>query len=125
MPKITSVEDLRTLKEAALSKINARIQGEEIDRLVQIYVGMDESGIAAGAKEIFHEFFHSAANKPIVVMQSAKIEDFAEPAVKVVKPLDKTATVFEKVTKEKVNQIISEFIEQGKSIDGMNDVKFE
>ena len=119
MPKITSVEELRQLKEAAFEKIAARLQGEEIDRLVQIHVGMDDSGMAAGAKNIYNHLWNLALGKKIVVLQTAKIGDYKEPAVKVILPGKSEAFVFEEVTVDKANQIISEYVEKGTAIDGM------
>ncbi len=119
MPKITSVADLKKVKDSALQKIAARLQGENIDKLTQIHVGMEDSGVAAGAKEIFNELWNLALNKDIVVMQTAKLGDFKEPAVKIILPGEASAVVFEGVTKDKAREIISEFVEKGNSLDGM------
>ncbi|RRD95092.1 hypothetical protein EII17_04790 [Clostridiales bacterium COT073_COT-073] len=119
MPRINSVEDLKKLKEQALDKIAVRLQGEDIDSLTQIYVGMDESGMQAGAKEVFHHIWSAVSGKPVVVLQTAKIGDFKEPAIKVVRPGQHAATVFEGVTIDKANEVISEFVEKGNPIEGM------
>lgn len=119
MPKIASVEDLRKLREVAFEKIAARLQGEEIDNLVQVYVGMDDSGIEAGAKEVYNHLWNLALGKKIVVLQTAKIGELKEPAVKVVLPGKSEAAAFEEVNVDKANQIITEYVEKGTAVDGM------
>lgn len=124
MPRINSVQELVQLKEASLKKIQARMQGENIDELVQIYVGMEDTGIDSGAKELYHQIWELAQNKPVVVMQSSKLGDYKEPTVKVLNPMTKSATIFEEVTKEKAKDIL-EYIEQGNAVEGMITLKYE
>ncbi len=119
MPKITSVDELRQLKETAQQKIAARLLGENIDHLVQIQVGMENSGILAGAKEVFHTLWELALNKNIVVLQTSRIETFKEPAIRIIFPESKEAVIFEGVTPEKAKEIFVEYVEKGNSLDGM------
>lgn len=113
MTKIRSVEDLNLVKQRALAKIAVRLQGENIDNLVQIYVGMDATGIEAGAKEIYYHLWNAALGKDVVVLQTAKIDNYQEPVVKVVLPQNQKMIVFEKVTLDKANELISDFVEKG------------
>lgn len=125
MPKITSVAELRQLKEEAQQKIAARVLGENIDHLVQIQVGMENSGILAGAKEIYHLLWDLALNKKIVVIQTGRIETFKEPVIKIISPDRKEAVIFEGVTPEKAREIFSEYVEKGNALDGMIQTKYE
>lgn len=125
MPKITSVAELRQLKEEAQQKIAARVLGENIDHLVQIQVGMENSGILAGAKEIYHLLWDLALNKKIVVIQTSRIETFKEPVIKIISPDRKEAVIFEGVTPEKAREIFSEYVEKGNALDGMIQAKYE
>lgn len=125
MPKITSVAELRQLKEEAQQKIAARVLGENIDHLVQIQVGMENSGILAGAKEIYHLLWDLALNKKIVVIQTGRIETFKEPVIKIISPERKETVIFEGVTPEKAREIFSEYVEKGNALDGMIQAKYE
>ena len=125
MPKITSVAELRQLKEEAQQKIAARVLGENIDHLVQIQVGMENSGILAGAKEIYHLLWDLALNKKVVVIQTSRIETFKEPVIKIISPDRKEAVIFEGVTPEKAREIFSEYVEKGNALDGMIQAKYE
>ena len=125
MPKITSVAELRQLKEEAQQKIAARVLGENIDHLVQIQVGMENSGILAGAKEIYHLLWDLALNKKIVVIQTSRIETFKEPVIKIISPERKETVIFEGVTPEKAREIFSEYVEKGNALDGMIQTKYE
>lgn len=125
MPKITSVAELRQLKEEAQQKIAARVLGENIDHLVQIQVGMENSGILAGAKEIYHLLWDLALNKKVVVIQTSRIETFKEPVIKIISPERKEAVIFEGVTPEKAREIFSEYVEKGNALDGMIQAKYE
>ena len=53
MPKLTSLEDLRKLKESAQREI--KVRG---DTGTKITVGMGTCGIAAGAREVMHAILH-------------------------------------------------------------------
>lgn len=125
MPKITSVAELRQLKEEAQQKIAARVLGENIDHLVQIQVGMENSGILAGAKEIYHLLWDLALNKKVVVIQTSRIETFKEPVIKIISPERKETVIFEGVTPEKAREIFSEYVEKGNALDGMIQAKYE
>ena len=125
MPKITSVAELWQLKEEALQKIAARVLGENIDHLVQIQVGMENSGILAGAKEIYHLLWDLALNKKVVVIQTSRIEAFKEPVIKIISPERKETVIFEGVTPEKAREIFSEYVEKGNALDGMIQAKYE
>ncbi len=125
MPKINSVSELKQHKEAAQQKIAARLLGENIDHLVQIQVGMEKSGIFAGAKEIYHILWELALNKNIVVFQTDRIETFKEPAIRIISPDSKEAVIFEGVTPEKAKEIFFEYVEKGNSLDGMIRTEYE
>ena len=125
MPKITSAAELKQLKETAQQKIAARLLGENIDHLTQIQVGMDNSGIMAGAKEVFHTLWELALNKNIVVLQTSRIGTFKEPAIRILFPESRQAVIFEGVTVEKAKEIFDQYIEKGNPLDSMIRVEWE
>lgn len=119
MPRITSVEELKKYRESVREQVAVREQGEEFDDLVQIYVGMDDSGLEAGAKQIYHSLWEQARGTDTVVLQTAKIADYKEPVVKVFNPKNGSEVVFEGVTEEKAKQILTSYLEKGDLMDGI------
>ncbi len=127
MPKITSLADLRRIKEEVQSKIKLRENSDNPERLVQVKVGMATCGIASGAKEImkyFLEELEQQAVDAIVTQTGCMGYCYAEPTVEVILP-NKEPVVFGFVNKHKAEEIIDIYIKKGKMIDGIIPITFK
>jgi NADP-reducing hydrogenase subunit HndB len=126
MNKITSLADLKRIREQVHSKIRMRENSDAADTLVQIKVGMATCGIASGAKETMTYFIEETEHQAIdaVVTQTGCMGYcYAEPTVEVTIP-GKEAVVFGFVTKAKAREIIDRYIIKGEMIDGMIPVTY-
>ncbi len=122
MGVVKSKEDLIKLRESCRQLVKVRVQGEQIEDLTQITVFMGNSGFRSGAKEIMNHFFSKLQElgaQDIVVLQadSSGLVAF-EPLVGVKRP-GSEQVLFGKVNLEKADEILQDFIINGKSIDGI------
>lgn len=122
MNKIKSVDELLALRERVKAQVKVREQGEHIEDLTSVTVFMGNSGYKAGAKDIFHYFTDRLSQlemDEVVVFQadSSGLSMF-EPLVGV-SLSGKEQVLFGKVTKEKVDEIIEQYIKNGQKIDGI------
>ena len=127
MNKITSLADLKKIKEQVHSKIRMRENSDNADTLVQIKVGMATCGIASGAKETMTYFIEETEHQAIdaVVTQTGCMGYcYAEPTVEVILP-GRESVVFGFVNKAKAREIIDRFIIKGEMIDGMIPVTYK
>jgi NADP-reducing hydrogenase subunit HndB len=127
MSKITSLADLKRIKDEVQSKIKLRENSDNPERLVQVKVGMATCGIASGAKEImkyFVEELEQQAVDAIVTQTGCMGYCYAEPTVEVILP-DKEPVVFGFVNKHKAEEIIDVYIKKGKLIDGIIPITFK
>lgn len=127
MNKITSLSDLKQLREDIQSRIKLREKSDASDTLVQIKVGMATCGIASGAKETMNVLIEEAERQAIdvVVTQTGCMGFcYAEPTVEVTIP-GRDPVVFGHVDKAKAREIIDRYIIQGKLIDGIIPVEFK
>lgn len=127
MNKITSLADLKRIKEQVHSKIRMRENSDNADTLVQIKVGMATCGIASGAKETMTYFIEETEHQAIdaVVTQTGCMGYcYAEPTVEVTLP-GKEPVVFGFVNKTKACEIIDRYIIKGEMIDGMIPVTYK
>ncbi len=127
MSKITSLADLKRIKEEVQSKIKLRENSDNPERLVQVKVGMATCGIASGAKEImkyFVEELEQQAVDAIVTQTGCMGYCYAEPTVEVILP-NKEPVVFGFVNKHKAEEIIDTYIKKGKLIDGIIPITFK
>jgi NADP-reducing hydrogenase subunit HndB len=127
MNKITSLADLRKIKEEVQSKIKLRENSDSAETLVQIKIGMATCGIASGAKEtmnfIIEETEHQAIDA-VVTQTGCMGFCYAEPTVEVTLP-DTEPVVFGHVDKAKAREIINKYIIKGELVDGMIPVAFK
>lgn len=109
MEKITSVSQLEQLRDRVRARMSLRMKGNNIESLKQIYVGMGESGLAAGAKTVLNYLVEeTAALADVVVVQSQCLDPaYREPAVKVVVP-GKEAVYYENVDQQKAAEILAQ-----------------
>jgi len=127
MSKITSLADLKRIKDQVQSKIKLRENSDNPDQLVQVKVGMATCGIASGAKEImkfFIEELEQQAVDAVVTQTGCMGYCYAEPTVEVILP-HKEPVVFGFVTKNKAEEIIDTYIKKGALIDGIIPITFK
>jgi NADP-reducing hydrogenase subunit HndB len=127
MPKITSLADLKRIKEEVQSKIKFRENSDNPEQFVQVKVGMATCGIASGAKEImkyFVEELEQQAVDAIVTQTGCMGYCYAEPTVEVILP-NSEPVVFGFVNKRKAEEIIDTYIKKGKLIDGIIPITFK
>jgi NADP-reducing hydrogenase subunit HndB len=127
MNKITSLADLKRIKDQVHSKIKMRENSDAADTLVQIKVGMATCGIASGAKETMTYFIEETEHQAIdaVITQTGCMGYcYAEPTVEVIMP-GKEPVVFGFVTKNKAREIIDLYIIKGEMVDGMIPITYK
>lgn len=127
MNKITSLADLKRIKDQVHSKIRMRENSDAADTLVQIEVGMATCGIASGAKETMTFFIEETEHQAIdaVVTQTGCMGYcYAEPTVEVTLP-GKEPVVFGFVNKAKAREILDLYIMKGEMVDGMIPVTYK
>lgn len=121
MAKVKTLADLRKMKSELQSKIQLRENADNPESVVQIKVGMATSGIASGAKEVYHYFNEELAKRNIngITIQVGDMGYcYAEPTVEVLVP-GKDPIVFGYVDVKKADQIIEKYIKQGELLDGI------
>jgi NADP-reducing hydrogenase subunit HndB len=127
MNKITSLADLRKIKDEVQSRMKLRENSDSSETLVQIKVGMATCGIASGAKEtmnfIIEETEHQAIDA-IVTQTGCMGFCYAEPTVEITMP-DREPIVFGNVDKAKAREIINRYIIKGELVDGIIPVAFK
>ncbi|HOI47935.1 MAG TPA: (2Fe-2S) ferredoxin domain-containing protein [Prolixibacteraceae bacterium] len=127
MEKITSLADLKRIKEQVQSKIKLREQSASAEKLVQIRVGMATCGIASGAKEtmsfLIEETEHQAIDA-VITQTGCMGYCYAEPTVEVTLP-GRQPVIFGHVNRERAREIIDRYIIKGELIDGMIPVNFK
>ncbi len=127
MSKITSIADLKRIKEEVQSKMKLRENSNNPDRVVQVKVGMATCGIASGAKEIMKYFIEELEQQAVdaVVTQTGCMGFcYAEPTVEVILP-NREPVVFGFVNKTKAEEIIDIYIKKGELVDGIIPITFK
>jgi NADP-reducing hydrogenase subunit HndB len=126
MSKITSLADLKRLKDEVQSKIKLRENSDTPEQMVQVKVGMATCGIASGAREImkyFVEELEQQAVDALVTQTGCMGYCYAEPTVEVILPR-REPVVFGFVNKTKAQEIIDSYIKKGDMIDGIIPITF-
>ncbi|MBN2172646.1 MAG: (2Fe-2S) ferredoxin domain-containing protein [Bacteroidales bacterium] len=127
MGKITSLSDLKRIREEVQSQIKIRENSDHPEQMVQIKVGMATCGIASGARETMNYFIEETEHQAIdaIVTQTGCMGYcYAEPTVEVILP-GKEPVVFGYVNKKKAEEIIEKYIVQGELIDGIIPLSFK
>lgn len=126
MNKVKTLDDLRRMRETLRTTLDIREKSDHPDQMVQIRISMATCGIAAGAKEIM-SYFIEALNREkvdaLVTQTGCMGYCYAEPTVEVTVP-GKEPIVFGHVKKEKVDQIITHYIQQGVLLDDIIPVTY-
>ena len=105
-----SVAELNAMRDKARASIGVR---EDHDDAVRVLVGMGESGIEAGARDVLAVLFNEVAKarlEDVVVGQSANLGDHGPLPVVVVAPPKGEKIVHTGVTPEDAKRIASELI---------------
>jgi NADP-reducing hydrogenase subunit HndB len=126
MSKITSLADLKRLKDEVQSKIKLRENSDTPEQMVQVKIGMATCGIASGAREImkyFVEELEQQAVDALVTQTGCMGYCYAEPTVEVILPR-REPVVFGFVNKTKAQEIIDSYIKKGDMIDGIIPITF-
>ncbi|MBI9034853.1 MAG: (2Fe-2S) ferredoxin domain-containing protein [Bacteroidales bacterium] len=127
MAKIKSLADLKKLQEELQSKVELREKSDNPENLVQIKVGMATSGIASGAKEVYHFLIEELEKRNIegLVTQTGDMGySYAEPTIEVKLP-GKESIVFGYVDVKKADEIIEKYIKNGELVEGIIPVNYE
>lgn len=115
LPKITSLEDLRKIKEQARDLTAARSGGK-----VKIIIGMGTCGIAAGAREIMTAVLEELDKRGLrdVVVETTGCIGMCqkEPLVDVIRPGEPRIT-YGNVGVKDVPRIIAEHVVNGKVVE--------
>lgn len=110
MPKITSIEDLRQVREQAEQSIRVREKAG-----TQIIVGMGTCGIAAGARETLRAILAELARRGLqanVTTVGCIGMCVQEPLVDIVQP-DKARITYGRVTADRIPKLIEEHLVKG------------
>ena len=111
-----SIEELKAIRERALQNVSAR--GDNSDD-IRIAVGMATCGIAAGARPVLSAFVEEVSRrglKNVIVTQTGCIGMCQyEPVVEVFVP-GKEKVTYEKMSPEKVPQVVTEHIVNGRPV---------
>lgn len=127
MTKITSLADLKRIKDEVQSKMKLRENSNNPDRVVQVKVGMATCGIASGAKDTMKYFIEELEQQAVdaVVTQTGCMGFcYAEPTVEVILP-NREPVVFGFVNKTKAEEIIDNYIKKGELVDGIIPINFK
>ncbi|MDF2612630.1 MAG: NADP-reducing hydrogenase subunit [Clostridia bacterium] len=122
MPKIMSLDELKSLRDNVKNKVDLREKGENVDEMVVIRVAMATCGIASGARDtmnFFAELVRENELNNVVITQSGCMGYcYAEPTVEVTLP-GKEPVVYGHVNKEKAKEILEKHIKSGEMVDGI------
>lgn len=126
MNKVKTLEDLKRMRESFRSTLDLREKSDRPEQMVQIKVSMATCGIAAGAKEImsyFIEVLNQREVDALITQTGCMGYCYAEPTVEVNVP-GKEPVVFGHVTKNKVEDIVKLYIQQGILLDDIIPVTY-
>ena len=126
MNKVTTLDDLRKMRETLRSTLDIREKSNHPEQMVQIRISMATCGIAAGAKEIMNYFIEALDREKVdalVTQTGCMGYCYAEPTVEVTLP-GKEPLVFGHVKKAKVDEIIDRYIRNGELLDDIIPVTY-
>lgn len=126
MTKITSLADLKKLKENLHSQMKLRDNSQNPEALIQIRVAMATCGIASGAKDVMDYLVEELDKRNIeaIVTQTGCMGYcYAEPTIEVLIP-DKEPVIFGWVDVKKADTIIEKYIRNNELVEGIIPNKF-
>jgi NADP-reducing hydrogenase subunit HndB len=126
MSKVSSLEELKKLREKLTEKVSLRQQSDNPEVHVQIRVAMATCGIASGAKVIMDYMLDEMEKRNIdcVITQTGCMGYcYAEPTIEVTLPGEEPV-VFGWIDEKKADQIIEKYIKTGELVDGIIPVNY-
>ena len=126
MTRITSLEDLRKLRNNLQDQMKVRENSQNTDVLVQVKVAMATCGIASGAKEVMEYMIDELDKRNIeaVVTQTGCMGYcYAEPTIEVKMP-GAEPVIFGWVDLKKADTIIERYIRNNELVEGIIPNKF-
>jgi NADP-reducing hydrogenase subunit HndB len=126
MTRITSLEDLRKLRNNLQDQMKVRENSQNPDTLVQVKVAMATCGIASGAKEVMDYLVDELDKRNIeaVVTQTGCMGYcYAEPTIEVKMP-GAEPVIFGWVDLKKADTIIEKYIRNNELVEGIIPNKF-
>lgn len=127
MSKVTSLEDLRKIKDKIKSKMDLREKSDNLENIIQVKVAMATCGIASGAKEIMEYFITELDKRRInaVVTQTGCMGYcYAEPTIEITMPGEQPV-VYGYVDTQKADEIMEKHIIRGEMADGVIPVNYK
>ena len=127
MSKVTSLEDLRKIKDKIKSKMDLREKSDNLENIIQVKVAMATCGIASGAKEIMEYFITELDKRRInaVVTQTGCMGYcYAEPTIEITMPGEQPG-VYGYVDTQKADEIMEKHIIRGEMADGVIPVNYK
>jgi NADP-reducing hydrogenase subunit HndB len=125
MSKITSIADLKKIRDELQSEFGSR--AIDTSDAVQVKVAMATCGIASGAKNVMEFFSEQLQRRNIaaVVTQTGCMGYcYAEPTIEVKLP-GQDPVVFGFVDLKRADQIIEKYIKTGELVDGIIPVNYQ
>jgi NADP-reducing hydrogenase subunit HndB len=127
MTKVTSLADLKRMRDEMRSSLDLREKADDPESRVQVRVAMATCGIASGAKQIMDFFMEQLDRRnvdAIVTQTGCMGYCYAEPTVEVTLA-GQDPVVFGFVDVRKADEIIEKYIKTGELIDGIIPVNYE
>ncbi|MCX6251125.1 MAG: (2Fe-2S) ferredoxin domain-containing protein [Bacteroidetes bacterium] len=127
MTKITSLTELKKLRDSLKEKMESYSLLDHPDSIIQVKVAMATCGQASGARPVFDYFKEELEkrNIPAMVTQTGCMSYcYAEPTIEVTIP-GKNPVVFGFVNTRKADEIIERYIRKGELPDGVIPVNYE
>ena len=127
MAKITSLTELKKLRDTLKTKRDSLSLADHPESIIQIKVALATCGIASGARPVFDYLKEELEkrNIPAVVTQTGCMAYcYAEPTIEVTIP-GKAPVVFGFVNTRKADEIIERYIRKGELPEGVIAVNYE
>jgi len=126
MTKITSLADLKKMKDNLYSQMKLRDDSQHSESMIQVRVAMATCGIASGAKEVMEymvEEFDKRNIEAVVTQTGCMGYCYAEPTIEVLIP-GKEPVIFGWVDIKKADAIIEKYIRNNELVEGIIPNKF-
>ncbi len=126
MERITSMDDLKKLRNTLLEKMKFRENNQNAQVQVQVKVAMATCGIASGAKEVMDfmaEEFDKRNIEAVVTQTGCMGYCYAEPTIEVKLP-NNEPVIFGWVDLKKADRIIEKYIRNNELVEGIIPLNF-
>jgi NADP-reducing hydrogenase subunit HndB len=126
MTKITSLADLKKMRDNLYSQMKLRDDSQHSESMIQVRVAMATCGIASGAREVMEymvEEFDKRNIEAVVTQTGCMGYCYAEPTIEVLIP-GKEPVIFGWVDIKKADAIIEKYIRNNELVEGIIPNKF-